>query len=113
VVVLPLAGELHAGIVREVGARIEGLIAGGVRGLVVNLGGVRFVDSAGFACLIESQRRLRLVDGELVLSAPARNVADVLNLLRLEAVLRVFPDDEAALAYFEAGGGGVRPEPEP
>ena len=63
----------------------------GAKALLVNLSGVRYMDSSGIATLVEALQncmkqgmRLRLVD----LSPPVR---DVFELARLSSVFEIFP----------------------
>lgn len=70
--------------------------AGG-RALLINLSGVRYMDSSGIATLVEAMQqcmkqgmKLRLVD----LSPPVR---DVFELARLSSIFEIFPGvDEAS-----------------
>lgn len=64
---------------------------GGAKALVINLSGVRYMDSSGIATLVEAMQncmksgmRLRLVE----LSPPVR---DVFELARLASVFEIFP----------------------
>lgn len=70
----------------------------GIRALLIDLSGVRYMDSSGIATLVEALQvsgksgiRLCLVD----LSAPVR---DVFELARLSSVFDIFPSAAAAAA---------------
>jgi anti-sigma B factor antagonist len=56
--------------------------------IVIDLGGVEFLDSTGLGVLIGSLRRCRERGGELALAAPKETVQKVLNITGLD---KVFP----------------------
>lgn len=65
--------------------------------VIVNLGKVKYIDSAGIASLVEGlkiSRDMKAAFGLCGLSATAK---DVLSLTRLINVFEVFDDEEAAL----------------
>ena len=71
---------------------------GNAKALLINLSGVRYMDSSGIATLVEAMQncmkqnmRLRLVD----LSPPVR---DVFEMARLSSIFEVFPTANDALA---------------
>jgi anti-sigma B factor antagonist len=71
---------------------------GGAKALLVNLSGVRYMDSSGIATLVEAMQncmkqgmRFRLVD-------LSPSVRDVFELARLSSVFEVFPSINAATA---------------
>jgi anti-sigma B factor antagonist len=76
----------------------EAFRQGGVRALLIDLAGVRYMDSSGIATLVEAMQncmkqnmRLRLVD-----LSPA--VRDVFEMARLSSIFEVFPTANDALA---------------
>lgn len=64
------------------------LIDRGKNRLVVDLGGIEFLDSTGLGVLIGGLRRCREGDGALVLAAPPEPVRKVLRITGLD---QVFP----------------------
>jgi len=83
--------------------RLEELIRGGERVLVVDLGAVSFISSAGLRVLLLAQKSLGKVHGEVLLS----KVPDVvLGILRASGMLdyfRVFADEAAICAHAAKG----------
>jgi anti-sigma B factor antagonist len=76
----------------------EAFREGGARALLIDLAGVRYMDSSGIATLVEAMQncrkqnmRFRLVD----LSPPVR---DVFEMARLSSIFEVFPSAHDALA---------------
>lgn len=64
------------------------------RGLVVNLAGVTFMDSAGVGVLVGVWRRVSATSASLALAAPTRQVQQILDTAGLSKILPVY-DAEA------------------
>ena len=79
---------------------IENLLAAGATKLVVNLGGVNYVDSAGLGALIEAHRNTKAKGGHLKLSHLGPKFQQALEIAKLLAIFETFPTDAAALAAF-------------
>lgn len=91
-------GELDLGRVGEIRARIEQAAAGG-RVVLVDLGGVEFMDSAALGTLITLTNRIKVIGGgDMRLAAPSQQVANVLRIGGLCPLLRVYPTLETAVA---------------
>ena len=65
--------------------------------VVVDLSQVRQVDAAGVGALVRWERRLAQAGSQLRLAAPRREVATVLELLRLHRLFEVYGEVEQAL----------------
>ena len=99
--VVALRGELDladatvvAAELTEVAAREPGII-------VVDLAGLKFIDSSGVAALARGRRQARQAGGELTLAAPQQNVTRVLAIIRLAEPFSVYATVEEAAG--EAG----------
>lgn len=68
----------------------------GIRCVVVDMGGVSFIDSAGVHALVEASKRLRSRGGELVLSGVKIGAFKVLDVCGVTSAFRA-SDDWAAL----------------
>ena|ERR1041385_3727173 len=66
--------------------------------LVLNMSGVRYIDSSGIATLVEVLKQARTLQKEFVLFGLGTTVFDVLKLTNLLGVFRVFDTEEHALA---------------
>src|SRR5258708_23116422 len=80
IAVVQVSGEVDVascGVLRDSLLRI--VTDEGFRGLVVNLAGVRFIDSTGIGVLVGVWRAVRATTGRLVLAAPAPPVPPVLD----------------------------------
>lgn len=107
--VISPVGELDlasAPQVRQLGVQ---LVADGARQVVLDLGGVDFVDSMGLAVLVGLRKRLAAVGGELRVARPGDQARRVLGLTGLDLVVEVLPtldDAVAAPAPGPTGGPG-------
>jgi anti-sigma B factor antagonist len=70
--------------------------------LVVDLGRVSFVDSAGCGALVATHRRCREEGGALRVCGVAAPVKTVFDLARINRVLAIYPTRAAAVAAFAA-----------
>lgn len=75
----------------------------GHRKILLNLAGVKYVDSSGVGQLVGTLTSARGQGVELKLSNPAKQVLDLLKMTKLLAVFDVRDDEAAALAAFSRG----------
>jgi len=66
--------------------------------LVLNMSGIRYIDSAGIATLVEVVQQARVLQKDFVLFGVGTTVRDVLRLTNVLGVFRVFDTEEHALA---------------
>ena len=66
--------------------------------LALNMSGVRYIDSAGIATLVEVQMKATQMEKNLALFGLPTRVHDVLKLTRLLGYFRVFDSEEHAVA---------------
>ena len=98
VAVLTLSGEGDLWSAPELKRSLYDLLAAGRKRLVLDLGGVRFMDSTALGVLIALERRL--VGGEqLALAAPSAEVLRVFELTGVTAGFQIFPTREAAIEW--------------
>jgi anti-sigma B factor antagonist len=104
--VVAVHGELDMATVPSLQHRLHGLVDGGANQIVVDLGGVGFIDSTGAAALVGVLKRVRSNDGDLQLVCGPSPVHTVLRMTGLERVFSVHESVEGATAG--AAGHGVR-----
>jgi anti-anti-sigma factor len=91
--VAKLDGELDLSNVIDVGDALAAAVAENSIGLVVDLSGVRHIDSAGVRMLFELRRRLGQRRQEVALAVPAEaRIRDVLDLAAVGASVPLFAD---------------------
>lgn len=80
-------------------------IASGTARVVIDLSGVRFVDSSGLGVIMTALKKLRASGGEMVVCSIAKPVKLLFDIVRLDRVMRDFPARGAAVAYLKTDGG--------
>ena len=102
VVVLDLAGKLIQGdgslLLKD---KINSVLHQGSRRIVLNLGGVSYIDSAGLGQLMASYASVKREDGHLKLFNLGKRAKDVLAMTRLLLVFETFDSEDEAVRSFE------------
>jgi anti-sigma B factor antagonist len=93
---LTLEGELDLAAAPAVTEAVDAL-ADPSRPLVIDLTGLRFIDSSGIHALVHPPGP----QGTVVFVCPPGNIRRVLEMTRIDRVIRVFDTLDAALAEYE------------
>jgi anti-sigma B factor antagonist len=102
VTVVAISGNLEADTAPELSLRLDDLLAAGDQQFVIDLTGVRFMDSSGIAVLIRLFKRVRIGHGDVRLGGAQPPVEKIIRLVRLDRVFDVFDDWTLAVASFSA-----------
>jgi anti-sigma B factor antagonist len=111
ITILDLSGRLSLGEVLAIrpgrnlplGEVVRELAEEGHKKILLNLAGVKYVDSSGVGQLVGTLTNARAQGVELKLFNPAKPVLDLLKMTKLLAVFDVRENEEAALAAFSKG----------
>jgi len=96
--VVRLAGEFDAAGVEAFRQAVEeGLGAGELKSLVVDLRGVTFLDSSALGALLGRFRRLSQIGGSMRLLNPSLTVKPILELSGIYRIMPVFESEVRAL----------------
>jgi anti-anti-sigma factor len=88
--VVELVGDLDLRDAAELQTALFDLIAGqGNRSLALDLSGLTFIDSTGLRVLVDTNRRMRDVGGDMVLWNPRPHTRKVLEIAGLTMFLRI------------------------
>lgn len=98
-IVTPLEKRIDASVAAVFRAALVDRIDAGVRQIAVNLHRVDFMDSAGLGALVSALKRIGR-DGELKVCEPTTSVRAMLELTRLDRVIPVLDNEQAALESF-------------
>jgi anti-sigma B factor antagonist len=82
--------------------KVRSLIEQGQRKLVVDLGDVSYVDSAGLGQLVQAHATAAGAGGALKLVRVTKRLKDLLTITKLVTVFDSYNDEESALASFGA-----------
>jgi len=102
-----LKGIFDASTVSEFEKVVSYLLARNFFKMVVDLGGVEFISSAGWGAFTAELRRVRENDGDIKLSGMGTDIFDVFLLLELDSFIKAYDTEEEALTAF------LQPAPEP
>src|SRR5258706_14725749 len=102
VVILDLNGEVRIGdSATALRGAIRGLIAGGNKKILLNLAGVKYIDSSGIGELIANYTTVGRGGGELKLLNLTEKVQDLLVITKLLTVFDVYEEESEALSSFK------------
>jgi anti-sigma B factor antagonist len=102
VVVLDVDGEILGGPDTDAfeGA-VQSALAGGSRKLLVNLGGVHWINSTGLGILIAGFTAMQRGGGALKLVNVSDRIAGLLAVTRLSTIFQSFQHEDEALRSFD------------
>jgi anti-sigma B factor antagonist len=100
VTVVMVSGEMDARNSTKLGEELDHLLAEGSRKLVIDLGKVDFINSAGLATLVHYYKFARSNCGDISLVALQPPVRRVIQLSRLDRVFDLQPDVARAVQRF-------------
>lgn len=87
--VVTVQGELDLATAPALRERLSQAVEGGESSVVLDLSGLRFLDSTGLRVLIETHHRLAEGDGSLVLRGVADTTARVLEIAGLTEMFNI------------------------
>ena len=102
VVVLRVEGFLDAHTFEQLEEAIRGVFEDGAYKLVVDLGRVNYISSAGAGVLIGARSESQENGGDVVLLSPTESVKEVFELLGLTQIFKIVNDRAEALSAFQA-----------
>ncbi len=101
ITVIELHGQLHAGnTLLSVESTIKKTITAGARKIVLDLSGLRTIDSSGIGVLVVASALAKQNQGQLRAAAASGSVSNTLNLVQIGQVLPSDPDVETACRNF-------------
>jgi anti-anti-sigma factor len=84
----------------EFSTLVSGEIAGGARKVVINFGGVEYLDSAAIGCLMDLYRQATAAGTTLKLAGLRSRVATMLTLTGTNQFMEIHPNAAAAVKSF-------------
>ena len=76
---------------------VAGLLAAGSRKVVIDLGGVNYVDSASIGCLMDLYRQATAAGGTLKLANASEKITALIKITKLSSLFESYPSVEAAV----------------
>ena len=81
--VLQPSGDIVAAAVPELRSTMRGIVEEGIRDLVVDVAGVRMVDSSGIGLLIAAYNSLRKVGGRMTVIHASAEILELFQSMRM------------------------------
>ena len=94
--VLEVGGEVDVYTAPRLRERLVELVDAGARNVIVDLGGVEFLDSTGLGVLVGAMKRLRVANGKFGLVCSKEPLLKIFRITALDQVFPIFPSVEAA-----------------
>jgi anti-sigma B factor antagonist len=102
--VLEVGGEVDVYTAPRLRERLVELVDAGARNVVVDLGGVEFLDSTGLGVLVGAMKRLRVANGRFGLVCSKEPLLKIFRITALDQVFPIYPTIEAATADGDGSG---------
>jgi anti-sigma B factor antagonist len=101
VLLLDLAGSLTVGVNEQSFRQaLLDLLSGEQNRVLLNLGGVEFIDSSGIGALVKTYTTVTNRGGKLKLLSPNKRIRETLKITGLLGVFEIFEDENSAVASF-------------
>jgi anti-sigma B factor antagonist len=100
VTVVSIAGSIDGFTSDALLEALNEQIVAGARNLVIDLGEVDFISSAGLRAILQAQKQIRQAEGDLRISNSQERVLKVLRLSGYTSIFKIFNDTPAAVASF-------------
>jgi len=98
--VFRVAGDIDINTAPEVKTTLDRDIKGDMKKVVINLEGVRYIDSSGLATLVEVLKNLRALGGKLKLSNLSDKVRGLFEITKLDKLFDVTASEDDAVNSF-------------
>ena len=100
ILTLTMSGRLDADTTAGFTDKLNALIDGGERRIILDLSGIDYVSSVGLRSLILAAKRLAPLGGKVVLCAPQDRILKLLEIAGFTSILTIVPTREAAAESF-------------
>ena len=102
--VLEVGGEVDVYTAPRLRERLVELVDAGARNVIVDLGGVEFLDSTGLGVLVGAMKRLRVANGRFALVCSKEPLLKIFRITALDQVFPIYPTIEAATEDGDGSG---------
>ena len=114
IVCLNLTGTLEIGTdTQHLTELVKSHLQAGENQILLDLAGVRYIDSTGISALIQIYSAAKNTGGAMKLIRLTRRVHDVLQITRLSSVFEIYNDPEKAIQSFRNIPSGLGGESKP
>jgi anti-anti-sigma factor len=103
--IIRVGGYIDTTTSAELERALDGLLKSGVFRIVIDLGNVDYISSAGWGIFISEIKGIRERGGDLKLAKMIPDVYEVFELLEFHYILKAFDSIEDALSSYDVEGG--------
>ena len=98
--VISLKGDMNAVTSGQAETRIDQLIMGGNKKLVINLDDLKYISSAGLRVLLSANKLMKKKEGEIRLCGLNDTVKEVFEISGFQMIFSIFQSEKEALSGF-------------
>lgn len=110
--IIRVGGYIDTTTSSELERALDSLLKTGVVRIIIDLGNVDYISSAGWGIFISEIKGMRERNGDLKLARMIPDVYEVFELLEFHYILKAFNTIEEAISDFDMGKGVVPPKEE-
>jgi anti-sigma B factor antagonist len=107
--IISVRGEIHVTTAGQLFQQLTNAIESGNTTIVLDLGGVEFIDSTGLSVLLNGLRLVSQKQGRMALACANPTVLRLFQITSLIETFDIFPDRAAAVAHVAGGSSGGAP----
>jgi anti-sigma B factor antagonist len=93
-------GRVDSSNAAELGSALDKVVDDGKANLVLDLGGVDYMSSAGLREMVRVLKRVKRTGGDLRIANPSDRVKEVLELAGLDTIFEIYPTQVEAVGSF-------------
>lgn len=113
IAVIKVGGYIDTTTSAELEHSLDTLLKSGTQNIIIDLGNVDYISSAGWGIFISEIKGIRERGGDLKLVKMVPDVYEVFELLEFHYILRAFDSIDEAISDFDRGGAGSAAAPRP
>ena len=95
-VVISVKGRINAVTAPDLEKSISELMGGEEKFLIVNLGDLEYISSAGLRVILATAKKLKAEQGDIMIVGLQGNVKEVFELSGLYSIFKIFDNEETA-----------------
>ena len=100
VTLVEVSGRIDSMNANELGAALSDTIDNGHVNLVLDLGSVEYMSSAGLREIVTALKKVKRETGDMRLAQPSPRVREVLEMAGLDTIFRIFPTQGEAIGSY-------------
>jgi len=99
VIVVRVQGRLDAASSPQLEKKLNSIIESGHFKLILNLGGVDYLSSAGMRLMLSASKKLKHLEGKVIACSLNEDVLDVIKMAGFHQVIEIYPSEEESFNH--------------